>query len=275
LAVQKSLQIEVEKRTEQLQIANKQLLAANEQLKLHDRMQQDFINIAAHELRTPIQPILGLAELLRRRIRGSAVGDTNNSTNKDIEHLDTIIRNAKRLLRLEQNMLDLTKIEDRSLRLDKEQFDLIENIQHLINDFSNELSKEKIQLVFTQPTEKEAILVNADKVRISEVISNLLGNAIKFTTKGVGRKITIKVEKKNGEANVSIKDTGSGIDPEIKPKLFSKFATNSPGGTGIGLFICKSIVEAHGGSIWAENNSDTKGATFTFSLPTTEQIVSR
>jgi two-component system, OmpR family, sensor histidine kinase VicK len=132
-------------------------------------MRQDFINIAAHELRTPIQPILGLAELLRRRIRGSVVGGTNNSTNKDIEHLDTIIRNAKRLLRLEQNMLDLTKIEDRSLKLDKEQFDLIENIQHLINDFSNELSKEKIQLVFTQPTEKEAILVNADKVRISEV----------------------------------------------------------------------------------------------------------
>ena len=275
MAVQKSLQIEVEKRTEQLQIVNKELLAANEQLKLHDRMQQDFINIAAHELRTPIQPILGLAELLRRKLRDSAVGGTNNSTNKDIEHLDIIIRNAKRLLMLEQNMLDLTKIEDRSLRLDKEQFDLIENIQHLINDFSNELSKEKIQLVFTQPTEKEAILVNADKVRISEVISNLLGNAIKFTTKGVGRNITIKVEKKNSEANVSIKDTGSGIDPEIKPKLFSKFATNSPGGTGIGLFVCKSIVEAHGGSIWAENNSDAKGATFTFSLPTTEQIVFR
>jgi len=105
------------------------------------------------------------------------------------------------------------------------------------------------------------------KVRISEVISNLLGNAIKFTTKEAGRDITIKVEKKNNEANVSIKDSGSGINPEIKPKLFSKFVTNSPGGTGIGLFISKSIVEAHGGRIWADNNAETKGATFTFSLP--------
>ena len=225
-------------------------------------------------MRAPIQPILGLAELLRRRISGSAVGRSNNAS-KDIEHLDIIIRNAKRLLRLEQNMLDMTKIEDRSLKLDREKIDLIENIQHVINDFDNELSKEKIQLVFTQPSQKEPIFINADKVRISEVISNLLGNAIKFTTKEAGRNIAIKAEKKDSQTIVSIKDTGAGIDPEIRPKLFSKFVTNSPGGTGIGLFISKSIVEAHGGRIWAENNADAKGATFTFSLPITEQIASR
>jgi len=216
-------------------------------------------------LRAPIQPILGLAELLRRRISSSAVGGS-----KDIEDVDIIIRNAKKLLRLEQNMLDMTKIEDRSLKLDKEKINLIESIQHVINDFDNELSKEKIQLVFIQPLEKEPIFVNADKVRISEVISNLLGNAIKFTTKEAGRSITIKTQKKDRQAIVSIKDTGSGIDPDIKPKLFSKFATNSPGGTGIGLFICKSIVEAHSGRIRGENNVDAKGATFTFSLPITE-----
>jgi two-component system, OmpR family, sensor histidine kinase VicK len=170
-------------------------------------------------------------------------------------------------------MLDMTKIEDRSLRLDKEKFDLIENIQHVINDFGNESSNEKIHLLFTQPP--EPIFINADKVRISEVISNLLGNAVKFTSKEAGRNITIKAEKKNNEANVSIKDSGSGINPEIKPKLFSKFVTKSPGGTGIGLFISKSIVEAHGGRIWAENNADTKGATFTFSLPIAEQITSK
>ena len=217
-----------------------------------------------------MQPILGLAELLRRRISGSAVGDSNSSASKDVEHLDIIIRNAKRLLRLEQNMLDMTKIEDRSLKLDKEKIDLIENIQHVINDFGNESSK-KIQIVFTQPSQKEPFFVNADKVRICEVISNLLGNAIKFTTKEGGRNITIKAEKKDSQAVVSIKDTGSGIDPEIKPKLFSKFVTNSPGGTGIGLFISKSIVEAHGGRIWAENNADGKGAIFVFSLPLSEQ----
>jgi signal transduction histidine kinase len=167
-------------------------------------------------------------------------------------------------------MLDMTKIEDRSLKLDKEKFDLVENIQHVINDFGNESSNNKIQLVFTQPSQSEPIFINADKVRISEVISNLLGNAIKFTTKEAGRNITIKAEKKNNEANVSIKDTGSGINPEIKPKLFSKFVTDSPGGTGIGLFISKSIIEAHGGRIWAENNANGKGATFAFSLPLNE-----
>jgi len=234
---------------------------ANEELKRKDQLKNEFINIAAHELRAPIQPILGQAELLRRRISGSAVAGSKRET----EQLDIIIRNAKRLLRLEQNMLDMTKIEDRSLKLDKEKFDLNENIQHVINDFGNESSNEKIQLLFTQPP--EPIFINADKVRISEVISNLLGNAVKFTSKEAGRNITIKAEKKNNEANVSIKDSGSGINPEIKPKLFSKFVTNSPGGTGIGLFISKSIVEAHGGRIWAENNAETKGATFTFSLP--------
>jgi signal transduction histidine kinase len=244
------------------------LESANEELKRKDQLKNEFINIAAHELRAPIQPILGMAELLRRRISGNAVAGS-----KEIEQLDIIIRNAKRLLRLEQNMLDMTKIEDRSLKLDKEKFDLIENIQHVINDFGNESSNGKIQLLFTQPS--EPIFINADKVRISEVISNLLGNAVKFTTKEAGRNITIKAEKKNNEANISIKDSGSGINPEIKPKLFSKFVTNSPGGTGIGLFISKSIVEAHGGRIWAENNAEAKGATFTFSLPIAKQITSR
>ncbi len=240
--------------------------AANEELKKKDQLKNEFINVAAHELRTPIQPILGQAELLRRKKTGSAVGGSK----QEIEQLDTIIRNAKKLLRLEQNMLDMTKIEDRSLKLDKEKFDLVENIQHVINDFGNESSNNKIKLIFTQPSQKGPIFIHADKVRISEVISNLLGNAIKFTTKEAGRDITINAEKKNNEANVSIKDTGSGINSEIKPKLFSKFATNSPGGTGIGLFICKSIVEAHGGRIWADNNANGKGATFAFTLPLCE-----
>ena len=127
-----------------------------------DQLKNEFINIAAHEMRTPIQPILGLAELLRRRISGSSAVACSK---REIEMLDTIIRNAKRLLRLEQNMLDMTKIEDRSLRLDKEKFDLIKNIQHVINNFSNESSNEKIQLLFTQPP--EPIFINADKVTFS------------------------------------------------------------------------------------------------------------
>ena len=247
--------------------------AANEELRRKDELKNEFINIVAHELRAPIQPILGLAELLRRSKSGS--GNSIRASKEDVEHLDIIIRNAKRLLRLEQNMLDMTKIENKSLKLDKERIDLIEKIQNVIKDFSNELSNEKIQLVLTPPSQKEPIFVNADKVRIFEVISNLLGNAIKFTTKEAGRSITIKTEKKDSQASVSIRDTGSGIQSEIMPKLFSKFVTNSAGGTGIGLFISKSIVEAHGGRIWAENNADGKGATFTFSLPLSEQTPSR
>ena len=193
----------------------RKLEAANEELKSKGQLKDEFINIAAHELRAPVQPILGLAEL-RRRKSGGGVGDSNSSsTSQDIKELDIIIRNAKRLLRIEQNMLDMTKIENKSLKLDKERFDLIEKIQNVINDFGNELSKEKIQLVFIPPSQKEPIFVNADKVRIFEVISNLLGNAIKFTTTEAGRSITIKAEKKDSQASVSIKDTGSGIQSEI------------------------------------------------------------
>ena len=241
----------------------KQLEAANEELKRKDLLKDEFINIAAHELRGPIQPILGLAEVLRYRKRDHDSNNSSISKQEDDKLLDIIIRNAKRLLRLEQNILDIARIESQSLKLEKERFDLIKKIQNVINDFGNELSNEKIQLVFT-PSQKEPIFVNADKVRIFEVISNLLSNALKFTKEG---RITINAEKKDTQVLVSIKDTGSGIQPELMPKLFSKYVTNSPLGTGVGLFISKSIIEAHGGKIWAENNQDGKGATFTFRLP--------
>ena len=241
----------------------KQLEAANEELKRKDLLKDEFITIAAHELRGPIQPILGLAEVLRYRKRDRDSGNSGVMKEDDDKLLDIIIRNAKRLLRLEQNILDIARIESQSLKLEKERFDLIVKIQNVINDFGNELSNEKIQLVFT-PSQKEPIFVNADKVRIFEVISNLLSNAVKFTKEG---RITINAEKKDNQVLVSIKDTGLGIQPELMPKLFSKYVTNSPLGTGVGLFISKSIIEAHGGKIWAENNLDGKGATFTFGLP--------
>jgi len=114
--------------------------------------------------------------------------------------------------------------------------------------------------------------VKADKEKLIQVISNLLNNAIKFTEEGT---ISVSTEVKgNGrmEVLVTIKDTGQGIHPEIEPRLFSKFASKSLQGTGLGLFIAKSIVEAHGGKIWAENNSGGKGATFTFSLPVSQPL---
>ena len=226
-----------------------------EQLKIHDKMQKAFINVAAHELRTPIQPILGLAEVLQHGIK-----DTHQ-----IHLTDVIIRNAKRLQRLTEDILDVTKIESQSLQLNKEQFNLHEMMLNAIADSNNQLKKDsniKLELV-----SKEDVFVKADKARLNQVIANLLSNAIKFTQKEGGI-ITIRTEIMNSRILVSIKDTGTGIDPEILPRLFTKFVTKpETGGTGLGLFISKSIIEAHGGSIWAENNKDGKGASFTFSLP--------
>ena len=231
---------------------------AHEQLKMHDIMQKEFINIAAHELRTPIQPILGLTELLRSQIIDV----------KQRELLDITIRNAKRLQRLTEDILDVTKIETKSLGLKKELFNLNELILNTIADSKNQIAKEnkddklKLQLIDS----KEDIIVEADKGRINQVISNLLSNAIKFTNEGM---IRIAPEKKNNEVFVSIRDTGIGIDPEILPRLFTKFATKSTttGGTGLGLFISRSIIEAHGGMIEGDNNKDENGATFFFTLP--------
>jgi signal transduction histidine kinase len=237
-----------------------------EELKVHDKMQKEFIDIAAHELRTPIQPILGLSQVLQSKIK--------NSTEYQ-ELLDTIVRNAKRLQQLTENILDVTKIESNSLKLNKEQFNLREIVSNAITDCKTQL-KEYDDSIRLGLVSKEDIFVEADKTRITQVIYNLLNNAIKFTQEGKGEEegiISVTLEQhenddeNNKEVTMSVKDKGIGIAPEIMPRLFTKFATKSERGTGLALFISKSIVEAHSGRIWAENNTDSKGATFSFSLP--------
>ena len=237
----------------------KQLKEANEQLKQHDKMQKEFINLTAHELRTPIQPILGLTEIVSSKIK-----DTEQR-----ELLDAVTRNAKRLQRLVDDIIDVTKIESQSLKLNKEELDLNHVITNIIDDYNTLIvsGNHKVKLYFNPF--KETLLIKADKERISEVISNLLSNAIKFTKIG---EIFVSVDKKEGDnyvnyALVTVRDTGEGVDPEILPKMFSKFITKSFEGIGLGLYISKYIVEAHGGKILAENNIDGKGATFSFSLP--------
>jgi two-component system, OmpR family, sensor histidine kinase VicK len=228
-----------------------------EQLKVHDRMQKEFINIAAHELRTPIQPILGLSDVLRSKIKDS----------EQLELLDAVIRNARRLQRLTEDILDVTKIESQSLKINKERVNLNELISSLVDDYRNHIEKEcgTIKILYES---KNDVFVDADRGRLNQVISNLLSNAIKFTKKEDAIYINVVEVKKQQQVIVSIKDTGIGIDPQILPRLFTKFATKSQsGGTGLGLFISKSIIEAHGGKIWATNNDDGKGATFAFSLP--------
>jgi two-component system sensor histidine kinase VicK len=243
----------------------KEKLKEYEKLKEADKMKTEFINIAAHELRTPIQPILGLTEILR--------SDRLNAENYN-ELLDIIIRNAKRLQRLTEDILDVTKIESHSLILKKEDISINDLISHALLDFKHPIGKKgddgKLNLLYDEP--KQDIFVKADKYRLRQVITNLLGNAVKFTKKEGTIFVTTEEEKKKDsndskEVVITIKDTGTGIDPEIMPKLFSKFASKSFQGTGLGLYISKNIIEAHGGRIWAQNNPDGKGATFFFTLP--------
>jgi signal transduction histidine kinase len=225
-----------------------------EQLKVHDKMQKEFINIAAHELRTPIQPILGLSEVLQSKIKD----------NEQRGLIDIILRNAKRLQRLTEDILDITRIESQSLQLKKEKFNLNEIVISVLTEYGSRTgSKNNVKITFAS---KGDFIVEGDRGRLGQVLSNIMNNATKFTQEG---NIDISLEKLQDDKTVvlSVKDTGSGIDPDIMPRLFTKFATKSHIGTGLGLYISKSIVEAHGGRIWAENNLDGKGATFSFSLP--------
>ncbi len=250
----------------------KELEKANEDLKYRDRLKDEFINIAAHELKTPIQPIIGLCDLLR---------DMETTTEKDQEIIDIIIRNSKRLMKFAEDILNVARIDSGSFILKKEIFDIGEMIVDTIKDFEQKIleSKKNIKLSYVSHNDNNnKIIVDADKNRLNQVICNLLNNAFNFTKEG---NITITVVRKkannnNGsEVTVSIKDTGTGIDPEILPLLFTKFATKSftAGGTGLGLFISKNIIEMHDGRIWAINNNDISGSkdddgsTFTFSLP--------
>ena len=320
-----SLKAEVQRRTKELNESNRYLSEANERLKVHDKMQKEFINIAAHELRTPIMPIMGVTDLIKERFEEADQNsnsniniNTNNNINKNYdnheltitkEELGMIVRNCERLQHLAEDVLTTARIESKSLQLKKERFNLNRAVQEVLTDLeinvqdSYNTGRNNLQLLYEPGGHKGGasnndknddnvdnnIIVNADRHMILQVISNLVNNAINFTRSGT---IFVEVERtrmsnhfsnndnkdynndnsknyyNNPEAVVKIRDTGSGIDAEILPRLFSKFATKSDHkGTGLGLFISKSIVEAHGGRIWAENNTNGRGATFAFSIP--------
>ena len=248
----------------------KKLEKANEELHHKYLIKEEFINVASHELRSPIQTILGLSELLHfRGIKNSNnIQDINIQKHEEI--VDVIIRNCRRLMQLTSDILDVAKIERGSLILKKEKFNFKELILEILTEYEHTIkNRNNIKFFFESPHDNhKPIEIKADKGRISQVLHNLLSNAIKFTKEG---KITVIVERKEDKIIVSIKDTGTGIDQEIFPKLFTKFVTYSLGsGTGLGLFISKSIIEKHGGKIWATsnaNNGKDRGSTFSFSLP--------
>jgi signal transduction histidine kinase len=269
--IEKSI-VELKEKEEALKESNRQLISVNEKLNLQSKVQKEFINITAHELRTPIAPIITLCELLYKKIKQeNQIQNIQSKENKkEEEFLQVILRNAYRLYHLTQDILDVSKIESQILKMNKELIQLNDIIENIVNDYKDNIIRKrydndnKVRIVY-EPIE-DSIFVNVDKARIIQVISNLLGNALKFTKEG---NIIISVKKITNDQQimVSIKDNGTGIDSEIFPKLFTKFATKSEEGTGLGLYISKSIVEAHGGKIWAENNSNGRGAIFYFTLP--------
>jgi two-component system, OmpR family, sensor histidine kinase VicK len=269
----------------------KQLKDAYQKVENTNAIQQEFINVAAHELRTPIQSILGYTELL--------LEDETNDRRK--YSLFAILHNSERLQKLASDILDIARIESSTFRLNKKSFNLNATISNIVEDYVKRQKQRKARditqlnsninggnnnnkdnknkdtktmqpkLVFqSKVKEGEDIVIEADEGRLTQVIDNIVDNAFKFTD-SYGS-VRVSLEKKQEEqgqqhAIITIKDTGKGIDPEILPRLFSKFTTKSHKGTGLGLYISKNIVEAHGGKLHAINNSDGKGATFTITLP--------
>jgi signal transduction histidine kinase len=285
---------------EELSVTNKELAEvinklalANEQLRERETIQKDFVNVAAHELRTPTQSILGYTELLKityeqEQQERSEHGSKKTNNIESRKAVDAIFRNATRLDKLANDILDVTKIESNILNLNKQRFNLSQKIRDVISDVTtNEMRKDphvkNINISF-ESKEPNDIYIEADKTRIYQVISNLLRNAIKFTKEGGSITITAETSANKesgliGEekiAVVKIKDTGRGLDDNILPRLFSKFTTSSSEGTGLGLFISKGIIDSHRGKIWAENNNNRlegqKGATFGFSLPCFDKL---
>lgn len=250
---------------------NELIQSQYEQIKESEKLKDEFINIAAHELRTPIQPILALSIFLYNK---------NGTIEEYKEHIEIIIKNSKRLQKLSEEILDAARIESRSLNLNLEKFDIISVMHTMIRDYANQINCDNVTIkFFHENTEidldlevgelQRRLFVYADKDRINQVMSNVLINSIKFTKQG---NIDVGVRKGDNRIFVRIKDSGPGIDRDILPRLFDKFITGSPSGTGLGLYICRNIIEAHGGTIWAENNDENKGATFTFTLPMVSQV---
>jgi signal transduction histidine kinase len=254
--------------------ANSRLEGANEQLKVHANLQREFVNIAAHELRTPVMPILGITDLLESRFRHD--GSDQVILKKD--DFEIISRNSRRLERLATDILDVSRIDTRSLNLNIELFNIHEMIRHIVDDTLNQFPNDSVQYIVEA---ENGLLVRADKSRTAQVLSNLLNNAAKFTDEGeirVSCKIVAGIVSGEENVQISVSDTGVGIDPSMLPRLFAKFA-NNPGldrkqaGSGLGLYVSKGIIEAHGGKIWAVNNENRKGCTFLISLPIAASLV--
>ncbi len=281
---------------------------SNEKLVESEELEREFINTAAHELRTPTQAIMGYTELdaeIINDILKTVELFKDEKLKRNViqlhKHIGAVSRNSERLNELINNLLDVARIESNrlnSLQLRKEKLDLIKEINDLLKtELGQKIIDQNIKINVINDDINEHCLVYADRLRINQIFNNLIGNAIKFSHQNgkidiiikenasnikeldSGKKETIvdslqsknmekiKGNKPRGQILVGISDTGKGISPKIMPKLFEKFITDSDTGTGLGLYITRNLVEAHGGKIWAFNNADGMGFTFVFTLP--------
>jgi len=262
---------------EKLIRVNEEIRKANEKLKKTDQAKDEFLNIAAHELRNPIQIIATNADLLQRQLlnRGIIKDKGTDSDDRLGELLFAISRNTDKMVRLTKVLLDVGRIEFGTFRLDLEDNVNLESlILELVEDMNQRYHLNAVPIICTSKVTRHEAVVRCDRTRITQVLINLLDNAIRFTKEGeiaisIGKDTTTPMPNPTSQNQLitRIKDTGFGIDEQIKPRLFEKFASKSTNGTGLGLYLSKNIIEAHKGRIWAENNEDGKGATFSFSLP--------
>lgn len=283
--VNSTLDKAVKKRTTELENVNIKLESANKHIKIHDDMQKEFINMAAHELRNPVQSLLGFSDILKKlNIRNEG----NKIALQYKDAIEAISRSSKRLKRLVDIIFDISQLDNNLLILNKESFDLKDMIEQLVTDYQShntllnntnnnqshiegnniEYTKGKHVIDFAYsnypPGPKT---VKGDKAYLKQVITNLVDNAVEFTQNEGKVKINLDKELENGKVIVTVSDNGYGIHPDILPFLFTKYVKKSRGGAGLSLYISKKIIEAHGGEIWAKNNDDGRGATFGFSLP--------
>jgi signal transduction histidine kinase len=240
-----------------------------------DRIKDEFVNIAAHELRTPITPIIAAVEFIKRdfaSIAGNLEKVVDDQTKKKFDdvhaNLDMIARNTKKLLRLAEDILQVSRIQSGTFAIEMHENDVSAMIETTMQDIRKKYEDDRpnvmLRHTLSSDNRLEPLQVLCDGPKIAQTLFNLLDNAMKFTENGT---VEIALNQVGNELVFSVRDSGAGIDPLIIGKLFEKFVTKSSGGTGLGLYLCKKIVEAHGGRIWGQNNMGATGATFSFTLP--------
>ena len=233
----------------------------NQKLLDLSKMKDDFLSIVSHDLRSPLNAILGFAEML-------LMTKANPLDEKQIKWVNKIHESGELQLNLINDLLDISKIESGKLDLRKTDENLYDIVEYCTETMSSLAINKKIDISIK--CQKKNIKLYCDKPKIIQVLNNLISNAVKFTYEGGKVKITIK--EMEDDAEISIQDTGIGIPSEQIPKLFQKFTsftnvgTKGEKGTGLGLAICKNFIEAHGGKLWV-NSILGKGTTFYFTLP--------